>query len=99
MALAIIPVKVIEALLERTARRVEHTHAPFSHTGSCIALLLKEFGDGQGLFWQRHLAIINLSVGADRGVPHVETCHQRGAGGGADRGAGIRLCETSAFSG
>ena len=100
VALAVVAEEVVEAVLQRAARGVEHPHAPLAHAGGGVAVILEDLGHGDRAGRQRELALgLDLAVGAHRAVPAVLAEHERRAARGADGGAAIPLGEARAFLG
>ena len=98
VALAIVAEEVVETDFEGAACSIEHAHAPFADAGGLVTGLFEELGHGNGGGGQRHLAFgLDLAVGADRAMAHVQAGHQRGTGGSADAGAGVGLGEAHAL--
>jgi hypothetical protein len=66
VALAVVAEEVVEAVLQRAARRVEHAHPPFAHAAGGVPCVLEQPRHGERPGRQRHLAFrLNLAVRAD----------------------------------
>ena len=77
VALAVVAEEMVEAGLQRAARRVEHAQAPFADAGRRVARVLEQLRNGERARRQRHLAFgLDFAVGADGRVAAVQSHHQ-----------------------
>ena len=78
VTLAVVTIEVVEAELQRTARRIEHAHAPLAGAGRGITGSLEKLRHCHRSLRQRHLTFrFDLAICPDRAVPHVQAGHQR----------------------
>ena len=100
VALAVVAEEVVEAVLQRAARGVEHAHAPLAHAGGGVTVFLEDLRHRDGAGRQRELALgLDLPVGTNGAVAGVLAEHERRAARGAHGGPAVTLGEARALLG
>lgn len=104
--LAVVAEEEVEALAVGIAGRADRAESPFADGSGAVAILAKDFGEGDGFVLEGVLALVEfgeggrgLAIAADFGMAEVFAGEEGAACGGADGSAGEVLGEACSFAG